>query len=164
MIGGDFMKYTNMFSKLSYIGTKIIYIILMLIVVALFGAMVGISFYLNAIFFDVILLPIMVVFLGTSLNYLIALFCGDELINTGWVHGGNTVFDIKRTPEYYKRKKFLDFIQFFLYVLCFIKFIFNFNSEELVWWIAGVIICLVFGALYFMAGLSSIEKSKLKKI
>jgi hypothetical protein len=89
---------------------------MILLVIALFGGIVFLSFYVEALIIDVMLVPIMIVFLGIGLNYFIACLCGDEIYNTGWVNKGNSMFAIKLTPKYYQRKKFIDFIQCLFYV------------------------------------------------
>ena len=155
------MNATNMLKKISSLCMKALWVIMILLVIALFGVIVFLSFYLETLIIDVMLVPIMIVFLGMGLNYFIALFCGEKLYNTGWVHEGNSMFAIRTTPKYYKRKIFIDFIQCLFYVLYLIKFVLSLKGEELGWAIAGIVVCLFGAFLCFVAGLSSIEKSKL---
>lgn len=161
--GSDFVNATNILKKIKNILGKILWIIMILLVIALVGAIVAISFALETLIIDVMLVPPMIVFLGIGLNYFIARLCGHKIYNTGWVVDGRTVFDIKVTPKYYKRKMVIDFIQCLLFIAYLIKFVLSLKGEELAWAIAGIIVSLVGAVLYFIVGLSSIEKSKLEQ-
>lgn len=153
------MKYTNLLSKLGDLAYKALYGILMLIIVGLVGTMAFLSFWTGILLIAVMLMPLMIVFLGIGVNYCLGLICGDELYNTGYVHEGNSQLAIKTTPRYYKRKKFIDFFQCFLYVAYIVYFCFEIGSQPGLA-ITGIVVFLACAILYFIAGLSSIEKSK----
>lgn len=155
------MKASNLEKKIGNICVKILFVMMIVLVIAIFGAMVAVSFILDdVLIFYILFGPMMIVFLGIGLNYYIACLCGDRVYNTGIVRNGNSLYAVKTTPKYYKRKKFIDFIQFSLFVLLFVKFVLSFDKNEYVLSILGVIICIIGASLCFLAGLSSIEKSK----
>ena len=157
------MKATNMLNKIVKVCYKLLYITLMLVCVSLFLGIVWAAFYTGTLIIDVMLIPVMIVFLGMSINYFLARFCDAAIYNMGIVYKGNTLFAIKKTPEYYKRKKVIDFTQVILYGLWIIRFILNLDGEYMIWAILGIIIFLICAGLYCIIGISSIEKSRLSQ-
>ncbi len=153
------MKYTNILNKLGNIAWKALNLIIILIFLAVFGALMYLSFWLQTLILAVLMMPLMIVALGVVLNHQLEILAGGRLYNTGLVSGGNSLLGVEKGPGYYKRKRFVDFLQCFLFVGYLIYFACNMRSE-IVWAIAGVIICVVGACLYFLAGLSSIEKNK----
>lgn len=153
------MKFTNLLEKLGDLAYKAVFGMLILIIVGLVGAMAYISFWLEILLIAVMLMPLMIVFLGIGVNYCLGLICGEELYNTGLVRDGHSQLAIRTTPSYYKRKKFIDFFQCLLYVAYIVYFCFKISSQPGLA-ITGIVIFLVCAILYFLAGLSSIEKSK----
>lgn len=154
------MKYTNMLNKLGIIAWKGLNVIIILVSIALFGLMAYFSIWLQTLILAVMIMPMMIVFLGLVLNFQMEILSGGELYNTGLVHEGNSIINVKKGPGYYKRKKFVDFIQCVLFVCYIVYFAFN-MQEEIGWAIGGIVVFLIGAVLYFMAGLSSIEKEKM---
>lgn len=154
------MKYTNLLSKVGKIAWNSFHVLLILISLAIFGAMVFFSFWMQTLILAVIMMPPMIVFLGLVLNFELEILAGSELYNTGIVYEGNSLIGVKKGLGYYKRKRFIDFFQCSLFIGYLVYFICNMRFE-MGWAIAGAVVCVVGGCLYFLAGLSSIEKNKL---
>lgn len=154
------MKYTNILNKLGDVVWKVFNIIIILIMLSLFGVMMYFSFWLETLILAVLIMPLMIVGLGLVLNYQLEILAGGRLYNTGLVHEGNSVLGVEKGPGYYKRKTFIDFFQCLLFIVYLVFFACNMHSE-IGWAITGIVICVLGAGLYFLVGLSSIEKSKL---
>lgn len=152
------MKYTNMLNNLGKIAWKSLHVFLILISFGLVGSIAALSIWMENLILAVIMMPPMIVFLGLTLNYGMELIAGGELYNTGIVHEGNSLIGIKKGPGYYKRKKYVDFFQVFLFVAYIVYFAFNISVEP-GWAIGGIILFSICAVLYFIVGLSSIEKN-----
>ena len=154
------MKYTNILNKLGNVVWKVFNIIIILIMLSLFGVMMYFSFWLETLILAVLMMPLMIVGLGLVLNYKLEILAGGILYNTGLIHEENSVLDVEKGPGYYKRKRFVDFFQCFLFIGYLVYFVCNMRPE--IWWaISGIVICAIGACLYFLSGLSSIEKNKL---
>ena len=155
------MNFTNSLNKLGNIFRKIFNIILILIILSLFASMMYLSFWLQTLILAVLMMPLMIVALGAGLNFQLQVLAGGKLYSRrDLVIDGNSVIDVEKGPGYYKRKTFIDFFQCLLFVVYLVYFACNMRSE--IWWaIAGIVICIFGASLYFLAGLSSIEKNKL---
>ena len=155
------MKYTNILNNLGKIAWKGLNVFLILLSFVLLGVMAWLSIWMETLILAVIIMPMMIVFIGVVLNHEMEILAGSELYNTGIVHEGHSLIGVKKGPGHYKRKKYVDFFQAFLFVAYIVYFMFKIRIEP-VWAIAGIILFAVCSVLYFIAGLSSIERDKLE--
>ena len=63
------MKYTNILNKLGNIAWKALNLIIILIFLAVFGALMYLSFWLQTLILAVLMMPLMIVALGVVLNH-----------------------------------------------------------------------------------------------
>ena len=153
------MKYTNMLNNLGKIAWKGLHVFLILLSFALVVVMAGVAIWQEVLLISVLIMPMMIVFLGVVLVHELEILAGSELYNTGIVHDGHSLIGVKKGPGYYKRKKYVDFFQVVLFLGYIIYFAFNMKDQVAIA-VIGIVICAICAALYFIAGLSSIEKDK----
>ena len=178
---GDFMKYTNMVGIIKNIGLWIFVLFIISILLGAAGLLVWCDFYVGHPFMSFLWLG-MIPALGLGINCVLGYVCGDEYYNTGVVIEGRSVFDVVKTPRYYKRRMIFNFIECFLLCLLVIRFILFFNPfAKMIYGliepghmddydpsfsigvpIVGIIVTLVELVICFIIAMSSYEQSDLK--
>ena len=175
------MKYTNMIGKLKMFFWWLFVITMVLIILGLMGGFVLVDFYADVPLLSFIWL-MMIPVMGYCINWVLGYICGDEYYNTGMVVEGYSVFDVIKTPKYYRRRMICYFVECFLLFLLFIRFITYFPAiDRLIFAakypafadryessfgiglpIVGIIATIVEIIICFIIGMSSYEQSNLK--
>ncbi len=91
------------------------------------------------------------------LNYSLSKSLGAEAYDTGIVIDGETVFDIKRTPSFFKRKMIFSFIQSAIFICLIVRFAFLHST-------IGITCCIIASLIFIGIGIKSYEKSKTDKV
>lgn len=175
------MKYTNMVGIIKNIGLWIFVLSIIAILLGAVGMLVWCDFYVGHPFMSFLWLG-MIPALGLGINWFLGYVCGDEYYNTGVVIEGRSVFDVVKTPRYYKRRMIFYFIECFLLFLLIVRFILFFNPfAKMIYGliepghmddydpsfsigvpIVGIIATLVELVICFIIAMSSYEQSELK--
>ncbi len=151
------MKYTNLTGKIGSFFIGLIYSIFIL--VAMGGA--GLFLWLDLTsglpmvsLLWILLLPALML----AINWLLGKFFGDEYYNTGIVSEGRTIFDVVKTPKYYKRRMYVYFVECALFILLAVRFGFL-TQIDLTYGMIGIL-CSIIGSFFcFIIAMSSKEQS-----
>lgn len=175
------MKYTNMVGRVKNIGHWVFVLLMISILLGATGVLVWCDFYVGHPFMSFLWLAL-IPSIGLGANWFLGYVCGDEYYNTGVVIEGRSVFDVVKTPKYYKRRMIFYFIECFLLVLLIVRFILFFNPfGKMIYGffepghaddydpsfgiglpIVGIIATIVEIIICFIIGMSSYEQSNLK--
>jgi hypothetical protein len=148
-----------MLNKLGNIAWKGLNIFLILLAFSLVVGVAWVSIWQELLILSVMIMPAMIIFFGLVLSHQLEILAGSELYNTGIVHEGNSLIGVKKGPGYYKRKKYIDFLQVAIFLGYIIYFAFNIKNQVAMA-VIGIVIFAICAFIYFVMGLSSIEKDK----
>lgn len=164
------MKYTKMSNKLGSIVLGILMSMPIIFILVCFGGFVYLDFYLNNPLITLLWIMLLPTF-GLGINWFIGHYFGDEYYNTGWVYEGRSVFDVVKTPKYYRRRMYLCIIECVLFVLLIIRFLslmlftllgivgFWAALRESIVPLLGIVGCIIAIIIYYIVGKSSYELS-----
>lgn len=152
------MRFTNFLSGL---GRCILLVFEFVLFVLLIPAFIVVLFMLNIPILIAIFVPILLGTYSITLNWFLGLASGAEFYNTGYVNEGRTVRDIVRDEAYYKRAIYVNFIIMSVFAFLIIYFI-TVLSFSFGWCLIGLIQSIVGAILFFLLGMSAIEKSRIK--
>ena len=127
-------------------------IILFILMLPIIGVIVFADIYVSNQFVSMLWFAIIpAVFF--VLNYILSKSSGAEIYDTGIVDEGETVFDIERTPAFYKRKMIFSFIQSGIFILLIGRF-------AVLRSMLGITGCIIACIIFFGIGVQSYNKSK----
>ena len=155
------MKYTKLSEKIGSILLNALYVVLILFVLGIMGVFIWADITINLpilSLFWIILLPTF----GLCINWFIGSFFGDKYYRTGTVIRGRSVFDVVKTPKYYKRRIYVCIIEAILFVALIVRYIFLF-PYSLACALIGIICSVIAIIIYFIVGMSSYEQSDPKQ-
>lgn len=151
------MKYTKLTNKMGHFFICLFYSIFILIIVGLAGVFMWLDLTMMLPPLSIMWLILLPTF-GLCINWCLGHILGDEFYDTGIVSEGRTVYDVVKTPKYYKRRAYLCFIEIILFVLLIFRYIFV-SPIMLAPIIIGVIGSIVAIIIYYIVGRSSLELS-----
>ena len=152
------MRFTNFLSGL---GRCILLAFGFVLLVLLIPAFIVVIFMLNIPIAVAIFVPILLGTYSITLNWFLGHAAGAEFVNTGYVYEGRSQIDIVRDEAYYKRAIYVNFIIMSVFAFLIIYFI-TVLSFSFGWCLIGLIQSIGGAVLFFLLGMSAIEKSGIK--
>lgn len=155
------MKFTKISGAIGKFAIWLLYGTLIAMLIGVIGVLLWAELYVGTPIFNILWFVILPA-VGLAITYMLGKFTGDKYYDTGMVIEGNTVFDVVKTPKYYRRRMYVCFIECFLFALVIVKNIVLFFLSPM-WSIIGIVGSVVAIIIYFIVGMSSRELSKEKK-
>ena len=155
------MKYTNMEKKLGRFVVIFSYGFILFLISSLLLGLLVIDFFYGILPISILWFLLLPGF-GIILNWFIGRMCGDKFYNTGIVVDGDSVYDIEKTPKYYKRRMYISFIQCGIFGLLGLRYILSIMLGMYMY-IILLIGCIIAIVIYVILGLSSYEQSGMKE-
>lgn len=153
------MKYTKLSQKIGRVAYLTFFTLIYVLFLGLYGVLAWVNLsILTTPVFNIMWIALIPAF-GIVTIWTLARWCGDEIYDTGLVSDGDTLYEIKRTPKFYKRRMYVYFIEAFLFVLLMVKNIVLFVLDP-IWSVVGIVGGVAGVVFCFIIAMSSKELSK----
>lgn len=135
-------------------------IFLILILLGMIGVAAWVDFAMGMYIVSITWVALVPV-LDIALNWTISHLAGDEWYNTGVVHDGNTMWDVKTSPSYYSRRFYLCLVAITLLILISVRYLFIIPINLAVG-LMGLVGSIVIIIIYILVCLNAYKKSSIR--